>query len=335
MSRQLKILVTGGAGYIGSHMVLKLLESGHDPVILDALLNKTKPLALIGVPLHVFNIDDSEKLNALFCIEKFDVVMHFAAFIEVGESILYPEKYDRNNFKNTLILLNIMKQHGVNYFIFSSTAAIFGEPQYTPIDENHPKNPVNPYGLSKLNCENALCNFDLKSISLRYFNAAGADPLLRTGYHLHGDTHLIPRALKAALQNTTLNVNGRDYKTPDGTCVRDYIHVMDLCDAHLLAMDYLIQCQKSGAYNLGNGQGFSVQEVIDAAQKITGKKIKTQDAPRRAGDPAILLSDSQLIQKELNWKPKYPALETILQHAWAWEKNRVLSIEFDTKPSLH
>ena len=319
-----KVLVTGGAGYIGSHMVLKLQAAGHQPVILDALLHPThSSLAPPDIPLYVFDIADTEKLHALFRAEKFDVVMHFAALVEVGESVLYPKKYDQNNFHNTVTLLRAMKEHGVPYFIFSSTAAIFGEPQYLPIDEAHPKNPVNPYGWSKLKCEQTLqaldANNELKFISLRYFNAAGADPLLRTGFHLCDDTHLIPRLLKAARQNTTLSVYGRDYATSDGTCVRDYIHVMDLCDAHLLAMRYLIRYEKSGDYNLGNGLGFSVQAVIDTAKQVTGKNISIQNLPRRAGDPAILLADAQRIQQELHWKPTYPKLETILQHAWAWE----------------
>lgn len=311
-----KVLVTGGAGYIGSHMVYKLLEAGHQPVIVDILSKTRKSLAPDGVPLYVFNIHQKSKLNQLLKTEKFDVIMHFAASIEARESVLKPEKYYQNNFVNMLNLLEAAYKNKINYFIFSSTAAIFGDPLDYLINESHIKNPINPYGKSKLMCENVLKDYDiaygLKFACLRYFNAAGADPLLRTGYHLKNDTHLIPRAVKAALKNKILEVYG--------DCIRDYIHVMDLCDAHLLTMNYLIQNNKSLEYNLGNGQGFSIKQVIHAIEKITQKKIKIKNLPQYKSDPAILCADSSLIKKELNWTPRYSDLESILQHSIAWEE---------------
>lgn len=323
----MKILVTGGAGYIGSQMVLTLIEAGHEPIIVDDLSTGLKPVTDYA-PLHVFNINDEKTLDMLFQQEKFDLVMHFAASIEVGESVKKPDKYYHNNFTNTLTLLNVMRNHQVKKFIFSSTAAIFGEPHYTPADEAHPKNPINPYGLSKLMCEYALKDFDLaygiKSVCLRYFNAAGADAKSRVGYRTHTASHLIPLVLQAALgKRKYVEVYGRDYDTPDGTGIRDYIHVMDLCHAHLLAMNYLMENGSSKQYNLGNGQGYSVQEVIEAARLVTGKEIIVHDAKRRAGDPAKLVADSRLAKAELKWQPRYPHIKTIIEHAWEWEKKQV------------
>ena len=325
-----KILVTGGAGYIGSHMVLRLLDAGHQAVIVDDLSTGLKSFVHGSVSLHIFSTGDSDKLSHLFQTEQFDVVMHFAASIVVGESVKTPYFYYHNNFVNTLTLLNVMKEYGVKHFIFSSTASIFGEPQYIPVNEAHPKNPINPYGMSKLMCEQMLKDFDtaydIKSVSLRYFNAAGADPKTRVGYRTHNASHLIPLVLETALGvNKQLNVYGRDYDTPDGTCVRDYIHVMDLCDAHLLAMNHLMSGGTSCQYNLGNGHGYSVQQVIDTAQQVIGRKIKIVDAPRRHGDPAQLVADSRLIQKELGWKPHYAELDVIIKHAWEWEQKMIKS----------
>ncbi|TAK77989.1 MAG: UDP-glucose 4-epimerase GalE [Gammaproteobacteria bacterium] len=319
-----KVLVTGGAGYIGSHMVLKLLEAGHQPVVVDDLSTGIQSFVPKEVPLHAFSISDADKLSQLLQAEQFDIVMHFAAFIEVGESVKKPEKYYHNNFINTLTLLNVMKQHKVKHFIFSSTAAIFGEPHYTPADEKHPKQPLNPYGASKLMCEQLLQDMDiaygLKSVCLRYFNAAGADPAGRTGYRTANASHLIPIALQTILgQRPHLEVYGRDYPTPDGTCIRDYIHVMDLCEAHLLAMHHLLAGGESRQYNVGNGQGYSVQQVIDTVKQVTGQAIKVVDSGRRAGDPAQLVADSRRIQQELNWRPHYPLLADIIEHAWKWE----------------
>lgn len=320
----MKVLVTGGAGYIGSHMVLKLLEAGHQPVVVDDLSTGQRHLVPKEVPLHQFNIADVTKLNQLFQSEQFDIVMHFAASIEVGESVIKPEKYYHNNFSNTVTLLDVMHKNNVRQFIFSSTAAVFGEPEYVPADEAHPKNPINPYGLSKLMCEQMLKDFDtaygIKSVCLRYFNAAGADAQGRTGYRSNDASHLIPVVLQAALgKRPHVEVFGRDYDTPDGTCVRDYIHIMDLCGAHLLAMDYLVKGGESRQYNLGNGSGYSVQQVIDVGRKVTQREFKVIDGKRRAGDPAKLYADSSLARKELGWQPQYPDLETIMQHAWQWE----------------
>lgn len=320
----MKVLVTGGAGYIGSHMVLKLLEAGHEPVVVDDLSTGQRHLVPISVPFHQLDIGDADKLNQLFKIEKIDIVMHFAAYIEVGESVRKPEKYYRNNVSNTVTLLDVMNQNNIKHFIFSSTAAIFGEPVYVPADEGHPKHPINPYGLSKLMCEEMLKDFDLaygmKYVCLRYFNAAGADAAGRTGYRCNDASHLIPAVLQAALgKRPHVEVFGRDYDTPDGTCIRDYIHIMDLCAAHLLAMEYLIKGGASRQYNLGNGAGYSVQQVIDVTKKVTNLKFKVIEGGRRAGDPAQLYADASLASKELGWQPQYPDLETIIRHAYQWE----------------
>jgi len=325
MTQSKKVLVTGGAGYIGSHMVLKLLEAGHQPVVVDDLSSGLKTRLPSDVPLHVFNFADSEKLSALLTKEKVDVVMHFAAFVEVGESVEKPDMYYHNNFVNTLALLNTMRKNNIKKIILSSTAATFGEPDYIPADEKHPQKPLNPYGMSKLMCEHTLKDFDIaygmKSVCLRYFNAAGADPSLRTGFRKNDPSHLIPIVLKVATgENPAIKINGTDYDTKDGTCVRDYIHVMDLCDAHLLAMNYLLNGGDTRSYNLGNGLGYSVREVIQAVEKVTGKKLTIVDSARRAGDSAALVADSKCIREELGWKPQYPELETIVQHAWNWER---------------
>ena len=329
MTKSKKILVTGGAGYIGSHMVLKLLEEGHRPIVVDDLSTGLKIRLPKEIPLHVFNFADAEKLNRLFKQEDFDVVMHFAAFIEVGESVKKPDKYYHNNFVNTLTLLNVMRDNNVKNIIFSSTASIFGEPEYVPMDENHPKQAINTYGFSKLMCEQALKDFEvaygIKSVCLRYFNAAGADPSLRTGFNKNDTSHLIPIVLKVAKgEKSAIIINGHDYDTYDGTCIRDYIHVMDICNAHFLSMDYLLNGGVSSAYNLGNGLGYSVKQVVQAAERVTGKKINTINGERRAGDPAILLANANRIKKELNWKPSYPELDTIVEHAWNWVCNREL-----------
>jgi UDP-glucose 4-epimerase len=250
--------------------------------------------------------------------------MHFASYIQVGESMREPVKYYQNNVTNTLNLLNAMQTFGVSRFIFSSTAAIFGEPQYTPIDEAHPKEPINPYGRTKLMVEQALADYDraygLKSVCLRYFNAAGADPDGQLGERHDPETHLIPLVLQAASgRRPQISVFGRDYDTPDGTCIRDYIHITDLCEAHWLAVQSLMDGAGSQAYNLGNGNGFSVQEVIAAAGRVTGRDIPVVDAPRREGDPARLVAASGQARKALGWSPAYADLDLIIRHAWGWE----------------
>jgi UDP-glucose 4-epimerase len=321
----MNILLVGGAGYIGSHMLHLLLQAGHTVTTLDNLSSGYRD-AVSGGDFVYGDIADSTLLDRLFSYNRFDAVFHFASFIQVGESVIKPDIYYQNNFVNTVNLLNAMLRHGVGNFIFSSTAAIFGELEYYPLDEAHPKAPVNPYGRSKLMVEQVLEDYDrafgLKSICLRYFNAAGAHPEALLGERHLPETHLIPLILQAASgRRESVSVFGRDYPTADGTCVRDYIHVMDLCDAHQLALEKL--CREGGcsaAYNLGNGNGFSVQEVIDSAERVTGRRINVIDAPRREGDPAHLVADSAIARQQLGWKPKYADLDTIIRHAWQWEQ---------------
>ncbi len=251
--------------------------------------------------------------------------MHFASFIQVGESVQKPAMYYQNNVSNTLHLLDVMRAAGVQHFIFSSTAATFGEPLYSPIDERHPRAPINHYGRSKLMIEQVLEDYDraygLKSVCLRYFNAAGADPQGELGERHDPETHLIPLVLQAASgRRPSIAVFGRDYDTPDGTCIRDYIHINDLCEAHWLGLQSLMQGGGSQRYNLGNGNGFSVQEVIDAARRVTGQPITVIDAPRRDGDPARLVADATLARQQLGWTPQFPALDTLVAHAWGWEQ---------------
>jgi UDP-glucose 4-epimerase len=251
--------------------------------------------------------------------------MHFASSILVGESVKDPAKYYRNNVTNTQNLLDVMVRHNVKNLVFSSTAAIFGEPQYIPIDEKHPKLPINPYGRSKWMVEQILEDFDraygLKSVCLRYFNAAGADPMGDLGERHDPETHLIPLVLQTISgRRDSFSVFGRDYGTEDGTCVRDYIHVSDLCDAHWLAIQYLLDGGDSQCFNLGNGSGFSVQEVIYMCEKVTGKELKVIESGRREGDPAVLVADSSLASQLLGWNQKFGNLEDIIRHAWLWEK---------------
>lgn len=319
----MNILVVGGAGYVGSHMVKMLVGAGHEVVTLDSLVAGHRDAVQDGTFVHG-NIANRELLDHLFALNKFDGVMHFASHIQVGESVLDPAKYYRNNVSNTQNLLDAMVSHDVRHFIFSSTAAIFGEPFYTPIDEMHPKSPINPYGRSKLIVEQMLTDYDyaygLHSVCLRYFNAAGAHPDGLLGERHDPETHLIPLVLQAASgRRAAISVFGRDYPTADGTCIRDYIHIMDLCKAHLLAMEQLMLGGSSAVYNLGNGNGFSVQQVIDVARKVTGCEIRINESPRREGDPAVLVADSALARKQLGWIPQYENIETIIQHAWQWE----------------
>lgn len=318
-----KVLVVGGAGYIGSHMVKLLLSHGYHVVALDNLSGGFRD-AVLGGDFIEGDIADTQLLNNVFSQYQFDGVMHFASYIQVGESIDNPARYYRNNVANTLNLLDAMVGHGVKAFIFSSTAAIFGEPKYSPIDEGHPKLPINPYGHSKLMVEQALADFDqaygLRSVCLRYFNAAGADPDGELGERHDPETHLIPLVLQAASgRRDSIKVFGDDYDTPDGSCVRDYIHINDLCDAHILALEGLWCGKGSGLYNLGNGQGYSVQEVIDAARRVSGREFKVIQQNRRAGDPARLVADSAKARELLGWTPVFADLETIIGHAWNWE----------------
>jgi UDP-glucose 4-epimerase len=317
-----RVLVIGGAGYIGSHMIKMLGQHGCIVTTLDDLSSGYRDAVLCGEFVQG-NFGDRALLDAVMS-NGFDAVMHFASFIQVGESVQHPDKYYRNNLTYTLGLLDAMRANGVNKFIFSSTAATFGEPQYTPIDEHHLQQPINPYGRTKLMVEQALTDYDkaygMKSVCLRYFNAAGADPEGQLGERHDPETHLIPLVLQAASgRRSHISVFGRDYDTPDGTCIRDYIHIKDLCSAHWLALQSLINGADSQAYNLGNGNGFSVQEVIDTAKQVTGRKIAVVNVTRREGDPARLVADSTLAREQLGWQPQYANLATIIEHAWKWE----------------
>ena len=326
------ILIVGGAGYIGSHMVKILAKDGHRVIVFDNLSTGFADAARFGVKLIVGDLADNALLDRLFNDYQFDAVMHFAAASLVGESMEDPAKYYRNNVSNTLNLLDSMVKHLVLNFVFSSTAAIFGEPEFTPIDEDHPKNPINPYGASKLMIERILedyaAAYGLNSVSLRYFNACGADPDGDLGEMHDPETHLMPLVLQASSgRRDNIKIFGTDYPTPDGTCVRDYIHILDLCDAHRLAMYQLLDEKLKGAevFNLGNGNGFSVKEVIDCAKEIVAKDQKKIDViidSRRAGDPAILVADSTRAETILSWRPVFSDVNQMLSHAWVWEKKQ-------------
>lgn len=314
----------GGAGYIGSHMVKYLLAQWHEVIVLDDLSSGHRD-ALLGGELIVHDFSDRVFLDNLFSTRQFDGVFHFASQILVGESVTNPAKYYRANTVATLTLLEAMRDHNVKYFVFSSTAAVYGEPVKILIDEAHPKVPLNPYGASKYMVEQMLSDFDrahgLKYVALRYFNAAGADPQARMGERHEPETHLIPLALQAVLGvRPPLKLFGSNYDTPDGTCIRDYIHVDDLASAHLLAMEYLHRGGVSSAFNLGNGEGYSVQQVIDVAAKVTGKPVPVEKSGRREGDPARLVADATKAKQVLGWQPEFSELEVIVQHAWNWEQ---------------
>lgn len=317
-------LVIGGAGYIGSHLVKALIEQQHQVVIVDNL-SAGSASAVLGGELIIHDFDDREFLDSLFSRTHFDGVFHFASQIVVSESVKDPGKYYRANTAATLTLLEAMRDHKVGPLVFSSTAAVYGEPLYTPIDEKHPTNPLNPYGRSKLMVEHMLADFDSaygqKYIALRYFNAAGADPQARIGERHDPETHLIPLVLQAISgKRPPLQLFGQDYDTPDGTCIRDYIHVDDLASAHILAINYMNNGGESGVFNLGSNHGYSVNEVIQTATRVTGKEVPLTYAPRRPGDPASLVADASLAKKVLGWQPKYTDLNQIIQHAWAWEQ---------------
>lgn len=320
---KLNVLVVGGAGYIGSHMVKLLGQQGVNVFTLDNLSAGHRDAVLCGEFIEG-DLGDAALLDELFARVKFDAVMHFASWIQVGESVREPAKYYHNNVANTLVLLDAMRRAGIQRFVFSSTAATFGEPQYTPIDERHPQSPINPYGRTKLMVEQVLADYEhaygLKSVVFRYFNAAGADPEGELGERHEPETHLVPLVIQAASgRRPNISVFGRDYDTPDGTCIRDYVHVNDLCDAHWLAVKHLVQGGPSQSFNLGNGNGFSVQEVIDAVAAVTGRTITVVDGPRRAGDPARLVADSRAAREVLGWAPRYADLKVIIEHVWNWE----------------
>ncbi len=319
------VLICGGAGYIGSHMVKLLAEQGYTVTIFDNLSTGHREAVKWGT-LVQGDLLDIVALDALFKSNQFDAVMHFSAKSLVGESVEKPALYYLNNVIGSYNLLEQMRLHDVDKFVFSSTAATFGNPQTATIDEGHPQVPINPYGRTKLAVEYILGDYaqayGLRSVSLRYFNAAGADPSGMIGESHDPETHLIPNVLKAVLgAGSNLRIFGDDYDTADGTCIRDYIHVNDLCEAHLLALKYMDKQDGAQAYNLGNGKGFSVLEVLNAAMSVVGKKIPYEIVERRPGDPATLVANSQLVTEQLNWKPVFTQIDEIISTAWNWHNN--------------
>lgn len=315
------VLVVGGAGYIGSHMVQLLLEQGYDVVVLDNFSTGHRRL-VVGGRLVKGRLGDRKLLDSIFSEHNIAAVMHFAAFSLVGESVQAPLKYYQNNIAETVVLIERMLHHGVTRFIFSSTAAVYGEPEEIPIGEDHPCLPTNPYGFSKLCVERLLSDceaaYGLKYMCLRYFNAAGADASGRIGEMHDPESHLIPLVLKSAVSGKPVRVFGTDYPTPDGTCLRDYVHVADLAQAHMLALSALLEDEPSAVYNLGNSVGLSVRQVIDLAVKVTGKNIDVIEEARRPGDPAVLVANADKIKRALGWKPMYEDLRTIIATAWRW-----------------
>ena len=323
----MNILVTGGAGYIGSHCCKELSKKGFHPITIDNLVYGHKNFVRWG-DFFKGDAGNPAHLKKCFNRHKIDAVMHFAAYAYVGESVEDPLRYYENNLRNTLQLLHTAMENDVNTVVFSSTCATYGNPQKIPIDEDHPQNPINPYGRTKRMIEEILADYHaaygLKYMSLRYFNAAGADPDAEVGEDHDPETHLIPLVLDvAAKKRPAIKVFGTDYQTADGTCIRDYIHVTDLAQAHLLALEQLIDGADSNVYNLGNGQGFSVFEVIEQAKKITGKEIVAENADRRPGDPPVLIASNEKAVKELGWKPQYADPADIIGTAWKWHQKIV------------
>jgi UDP-glucose 4-epimerase len=320
----LKILVTGGAGYIGGTVALRLLSAGHNVLIYDNFCHGHRDLVPAGTQLIEGDIADREQLTRILRDERVDGVMHFAALIEAGESMKHPEMYFRNNTASTLSLLEAMLAAGVDRLVFSSTAAVYGEPESTPIEEDAVLAPTNAYGESKLLVEQMLTWVNrihgLRYASLRYFNVAGA--VDGRGEAHEPESHLIPLILDVALgRRKSIKIFGKDYPTPDGTCVRDYVHVGDLADAHILAFEAL-STRSRLIYNIGNGQGFSVREVVDSVRRVTGHSIPVVEEPRRPGDPAVLVASSKRIMDELGWKPRFSSLDEIVRSAWAWHQQR-------------
>jgi len=320
------VLVAGGAGYIGSHVAKLLARKGYHPVVLDNLVYGHRWAAKWGTFVEA-DLADKEAVKKVLLEHRIRAVLHFAAYAYVGESVRDPAKYYRNNVANTLSLLEVMTEVESEHLIFSSTCATYGEPERVPIPEDHPQNPINPYGRTKLVVELMLRDFEtahgLRHVNLRYFNAAGADPEGELGEDHDPETHLIPLVFDVALgKRPHVAVFGTDYPTPDGTCVRDYIHVTDLAEAHVLALEHLLQGGDSRSYNLGNGQGHSVQEVIEGARRLTGHPIPALEARRRWGDPAVLVGSAEKIRAELGWAPRHAGLEAILETAWRWHRGR-------------
>src|SRR5688572_3025038 len=317
-----RVVVTGGAGYIGSHAVRALAEAGHAVAVLDDLSAGHAEAVPTGVPLVKARIHDHEAVQRLLVAHRADAVMHFAAWLKVGESVQKPVEYYQNNVTGTLTVLAAMRDAGVKRFIFSSTCAVYGEPSTVPIVETLDKNPINSYGETKLIIERALPHLEraygLTWMALRYFNAAGAHPDGTIGEDHEDEIHLIPLAIRAATGGPPLRVFGQDYPTPDGTCLRDYIHVMDLADAHIRGLEALGRGAPSGAFNVGTGTPHSVREVIDVVSRVVGKPVGWEAAPRRPGDPAVLYASADRARNELGWRPKYTELEVIVRHAWQW-----------------
>jgi UDP-arabinose 4-epimerase len=325
MARMTKVLVTGGAGFIGSHTAKRLKQSGFEPVVLDDLSMGHAWAAKFGAFVQG-NIADSELVKRTILEHEISAVIHFAASTYVGESVQNPRKYVHNNVFGTVTLLDAMLEAGVKRIVFSSTAATYGNPQYSPLDEAHPNKPINPYGESKYYLERVMDSYHvaygLQWAALRYFNAAGADPEGELGEVHHPESHLIPLCIEAAMGKRRLQVFGTDYPTPDGTAIRDYIHVFDLADAHIKALSYLESGGESGAMNLGTGKGFSVLEVIQAVERVTGLQVPFDNAPRRAGDPPELVANPAKAQSALSWTPQYTDLERIVETAWTFFKHR-------------
>jgi len=314
-----RIIVTGGAGYIGSHTVLQLIDQGYDVVVVDSL-ERGRRDAVAPEILREVDLHDTGSMVKIFEEKSCDAVIHFAAYTSVGESMKKPEIYFDNNVAGSLSLFTAMVKTGVKHAVFSSTAAVYGMPDSSPIQEDFPYTPINPYGESKVMTEKILGWFDqlhgLRSVCLRYFNAAGADPKGRSGERHDPETHLIPLMFRAIQTGEPLTIFGQDYPTPDGTCIRDYIHVMDLAQAHILCVESLMKGAPSNKFNVGTGTGFSVREVLQAVEVVTGKRVPYKIGPRREGDPPALVADSTKLKTTLGWSAKYPELETIVGHAW-------------------
>jgi UDP-glucose-4-epimerase GalE len=320
------LLVTGGAGYIGSHAVKALNAAGHQVTVYDNFSAGHREAARFAHSVVEGEIHDTERLRRTLRDHGCEGVMHFAAWLSVGESVRDPAGYYRNNVLGALAVLDAMVAAEVQSLVFSSTAAVFGNPVETPITEDHPKQPINSYGETKLAIERALPHYEraygIRSVVLRYFNASGADPDGDLGEDHSPELHLIPRAIDAALGRDTFQIFGEDYETPDGTCLRDYIHVTDLADAHILAMDSLRGGGPSATYNLGNGRPSSVREIVDSVARVTGTPVPLTVGPRREGDPGVLFASSERIRRELGWTPRYQDVDTIVRTAWAWRKDR-------------